>query len=351
MAPLDLIPMTQKATIQMTYDFRNLDKTFIIAEIGVNHEGDLAVAEDLVRKAAETGADAVKFQTFEIENYISTVQPERRDRTAGFQLSRDQFRSLATLAVELGLIFFSTPFHMNDADFLDEIAPIFKVSSGDLTYLELIRHVSAKKKPMIISTGIGTEQEIEAAIGAAKQGWPDITEAGGLLIMHCVATYPTTSENANVRNVSWLAERFGIPVGYSDHTLGTKACELAVAAGAAAIEKHFTYRKEDQAFHDHLLSANPEDMTLLVKTIREAEVYLGRFARERGEAEEEVLAHMRRSIGAVTDIPAGTEVRKEWLTYLRPQWGLLPDSMTRVAGKSLSRDIKAGDLISEEDLG
>jgi len=331
-------------------DFRSLDRTLVIAEIGVNHEGDFDVAADLIRKAADVGADYVKFQTFSIQHYISTEQPERYERTSRFELSREQFRRLANVAADSGVTFISTPFHMVDADFLDEIVPLFKISSGDLTFLSLVRHVAKKRKPMIISTGLGAEQEIADAVQAVREEWPEAIEQGQVMLMHCVSAYPTSPEEANLRNIEWLRHKFDVPVGYSDHTLGVKACELAVAMGARVIEKHFTYRKEDQAFHDHLLSADPQDLHELITAIRHAETYLGSAERLRGETEQNMEQHMRRSIGALVDIEAGVPVEEAWLTYVRPQWGLKPDEIDQVIGKPLKNKISAGAVIRKEDL-
>jgi N,N'-diacetyllegionaminate synthase len=334
----------------MTLDFSKLKRTWIIAEIGVNHEGDVNVAADLIRKAADCGVDAVKFQTFRAEHYVSSVQPERLQRVRRFQLSYNDFRHLARLARECGLVFFSTPLHAVDADFLDEIAPLFKVSSGDLTHLSLIRHIAAKGKPMIISTGLGTRKEIQAAVDAVLEVRPGAREKGELALLHCVAAYPTPAKDADLANINWLRETFNLPVGYSDHTLGIEACELAVAMGAVILEKHFTYRKENQAFHDHAISADPEDMRQLVAAVRRAEVYLGRKERRRRPADSEMLRHMRRSVGAAVDIPAGVPVRREWLTFLRPAWGLPPEKFEAVIGQRLRRAVPAGDLIKAEDL-
>lgn len=332
-------------------DFTDLPRTWIIAEIGVNHEGDEAVAADLIRKAAAAGADAVKFQTFEVEHYVSTEQPERWERCKRFELSRDAFRRLALVAREAGVTFFSTPLGLADIDFLVELAPVIKISSGDLTFLDLIGHAARSGKPMIISTGLGTEEEIAAAVETVLAVRPSARQDGSLMLMHCVSAYPTPPEEANLRNMHWLTQRFGLPVGYSDHTLGTKACELAVAAGAVALEKHFTYRKEDQAFHDHKLSADPADLEALVKAVREAETYLGVPVRSRTESELKMVAHMRRSIATTVDVPAGVPVKREWLTWLRPQWGLGPDEMGRVVGKPLNKALKAGSIVRTEDLG
>ncbi|MDO8358293.1 MAG: N-acetylneuraminate synthase family protein [Nitrospirota bacterium] len=331
-------------------NFKTLKRAWIIAEIGVNHEGSEEVAADLIRKAAAAGADAVKFQTFVPEHYVSTEQPERFERVGRFCLSHDAFRRLAALARSLGLTFFSTPLGFADIDFLDEIQPIFKISSGDLTFLALIRHATRTRKPLIISTGLGTEAEIQAAVNVVLEERPSAREDGSVMLMHCVSAYPTPAEEANLRNVTWLARRFGMPTGYSDHTLGIKACELAIAVGAVALEKHFTYRKEDQAFHDHKLSADPADLAALVAAVRQAERYLGSEIRTRTEAELKMELHMRRSIGTVVDIPVGLPVKREWLTWLRPAWGLGPQEMERIIGKPLNKALKAGALVRAEDL-
>ena len=334
----------------MTLNFNTFERTWIVAEIGVNHEGDEAVALDLIDKAAAAGADAVKFQTFEVEHYISTEQPERFERTKGFQLSRDAFRRLKARADERGMTFFSTPFGLADVNFLDGICPVLKISSGDLTFLDLIGAAAATGKPLIISTGLGTHEEIAAAVERIFSVRPSARNDGSLILMHCIAAYPAERDDANLRNISWLRETFDLPVGYSDHTLGTKACELAVAAGAQVLEKHFTYRKEDQAFHDHLLSADPDDMAELIAAVRQAEAYLGRYERRRGDAEAANADNMRRAIGAVANIDAGETIRHEHLTWLRPAWGLGPDEMDSVIGKTAARPIKRGELIRAEDL-
>ncbi len=331
-------------------NFAKLDRTWIVAEIGVNHEGDEALAADLIRKAAAAGADAVKFQTFEAEHYVSTEQPERWQRVKRFQLPYEAFGRLAEVAAAEGVTFFSTPLSERDIDYLDRIQPIFKISSGDLTFLELIRHAARTGKPLIISTGLGTEQEIAAAVDAVLAIRTSARDDGSLMLMHCVSAYPTPPEEANLRNMHWLKECFGLPVGYSDHTLGTKACELAVATGAVALEKHFTYRKEEQAFHDHKLSADPTDMKELVDAVRMAERYLGSATRVRTASEESMVAHMRRSIGTTADIPAGVPLKRVLLTWLRPAWGLGPAEMDNIVGKSLNKRLQAGAIVRADDF-
>jgi N,N'-diacetyllegionaminate synthase len=331
-------------------NFRELSQSLIIAEIGVNHEGNEDVAADLIRKAKQAGADAVKFQTFEVDHYISKIQPERHQRVSGFSLSREAFTRLAALSRELDMIFFSTPFGLTDVDFLAPLCPMLKISSGDITFLPLIRKAASTDRRLIVSTGASIREEIAAAIGAIIDERPTAREDGSVMLMHCVSAYPTPPEEAQLRDIGWLIKEFGLPVGYSDHTLGIKACELAIAAGAVAIEKHFTYRKENQAFHDHAISADPDDLRDLIMAVRQAEEYLGQAGRMVGPSEAKLQANIRRSLGAATDIPAGEPVRAEWLTFLRPAWGLPPDQFDIIVGRRLKRSVPAGDIIRAEDV-
>jgi len=327
-----------------------LTRTWIIAEIGVNHEGDESKAADMVRKAAEAGADAVKFQTYVVEDYITAEQPERRQAVGARALSFDAFRRLAELARECGVTFFSTPLDYGSVDFLDEIAPLYKIASGDITALSLIRRVATKGKPVILSTGMASRDEIAAAIAAVLAEQPQAAENGHLALMHCTTAYPTPPEEAHLRNIGWLAREFGLPVGYSDHTLGIKACELAVAAGAVMLEKHFTYRKEDQSFHDHMVSADPRDMMDLVASVRRAEILLGSSERALRVPEKALLEPARRSLAAAVDIPAGVAIRAEWLTVMRPAWGLPPDRPEQVIGRTLVKARAKGEILRAEDL-
>jgi len=330
-------------------NFNKLTKSFVIAEIGVNHEGSKKLAMEMINLAAEVGVDAVKFQTYEVENYISIEQPDRYARAKKFQLSRDSFREIADYARKKNIIFFSTPLHPNDVNFLDEIAPIFKISSGDLTHLKLISEVSKRRKPIIISTGMGTYQEIADAIGEVEKNWPSVRDDGGLLLMHCVASYPTDKINANLKNISWLIDNFQLPVGYSDHTIGVDACSIAIAVGAVAIEKHFTYRIEGQVFHDHHISADPAQMKLLVDKIKDVEIYLGNYERRVTE-KPEMMQHMRRSIGCNVDLQRGDKINSEMLTWLRPASGIAPSDFQKIVGRTLRRSLKAGSILKSEDL-
>ena len=330
--------------------FNKLKKIFLVAEIGVNHEGDFDTAMNLVKKAYQSGVDAVKFQTYEAEKYISLSQPERRERVKKFQLSREQFVKLSKEAKKLKLKFFSTPLNPNDIDFLSQISDIIKISSGDLTNLDLIKHAAKKYNNLIISTGLGTYSEIQSAINTVLKQKPSIRKNHGLVLMHCVSAYPAPENELNLANIRWLQDNFKFLTGYSDHSLGTKACELSVMLGVKVIEKHFTYRKENQLFHDHKISADPKEMKEIVKKVRRAELVFGEYQRRIGFSEKRNLKHMRRSFCTVNDLQKGHKIKKKDLILLRPAHGFQYNELKYILGKSLKRKVKSGMVIKKIDV-
>ena len=334
----------------MINDFIHFKKTFIIAEIGVNHEGNISLAKEMIQLAKESGADAVKFQTYLKDEYIAINQKERFDRAQRFCLNFDQFRELAEYAKKHQIIFFSTPLDITSIDFLDELSPLFKISSGDLTNDPLIEKAATKKKPLILSTGLASENEIVHALSLVKKVSKELISTGKLMLMHCVSSYPTPVEEANLKAIHFLKKRFKLPVGYSDHTLGIKACEIASALGAIAVEKHFTYKKEGQIFHDHQLSADPCDFKQLVTNIREIEKLLGKEAKGLLSCEDKFAVNMRRSLGTRVFLKQGATIKKEDLILLRPALGVLPKDIKLILGKKIKRDIQKGELIFYEDL-
>jgi len=226
-------------------------RTFIIAEIGVNHEGSFEKAIEMIDLAAGAGADAVKFQTYIPEKYISASQPERLERVRRFALNFNQFRQLAIHAKEVGIHFISTPLDFNSLDLLAELCDIIKISSGDITYYPLLERAAKTGKMLIVSTGLATLEETEKAVKVIESGNPAIRRDKKIALLHCLAAYPAPEEEINLRSIPFLEDHFGLPIGYSDHTEDILASLTAVALGAPIIEKHFTYRKENQTFHDH----------------------------------------------------------------------------------------------------
>jgi sialic acid synthase SpsE len=324
------------------------NKVFIVAEIGNNHEGNFGNAMEMVEAAADTGVDAVKFQTFIPEKYVSSEDSSRLERLNKFKLSNDQYQQIAKRAAELKIGFFSTPFDLESAAFLNNIQSIFKISSGDNNFYPLIQEVASYKKPTIISSGLIGLDELKSLV----HFWHRIGgEDKNLIIMHCVSAYPVPYSQANLSAISILRSTFPkLTIGYSDHTLGIQACILAVAAGAKIIEKHFTLNKNKSDFRDHQLSADPKEMGNLVKKIQEATILLGESEKKMQECEIDMATSMRRSIAASRTLKAGHLISKEDLTWVRPGKGIPIGQEDEVLGKKVLRDLIQGQLFTKDNL-
>jgi N,N'-diacetyllegionaminate synthase len=327
------------------------ERVFVVAEIGNNHEGSFTLAEEMIGLAAEAGADAVKFQTFIPERYVSSDQTERLHRLRKFALTAEQFRSLAAFANATGLQFFSTPFDLASADLLAAFCPAIKISSGDNNFFPFIERVASFGLPIILSTGLADLSDIEEARKRIMRVWSSQNHSGELALLHCVSSYPTPAEAANLAAIRTLSQRFGdCTVGYSDHTLGIEAAILSVGLGARIIEKHFTLRKDFSDFRDHQLSADPAEMTELVRRVRLAEQLLGDGGKHRASVEEPLRTAIRRSIAASRHLSAGARVGWDDLTWVRPGGGLAPGEEAVVLGRTLARDIAAGQILQSSDF-
>lgn len=321
------------------------EKVFVIAEIGSSHGGDVKLAMRMAREAARAGVDAVKFHTYDSAQLVRKDQPcmahaagdhqYAYQRFQTLELTEQEWEDLRGVVGELGIGFISTPFDLTSADFLAPLVPVFKISSGDIVFHPLLRLVASTGKPAILSTGMASEEEIESALS--------ILGADKTVLMHCVSKYPTPYREANLRTIPWLKERFGVTVGYSDHTMGTQACLAAVAMGARVIEKHFTYDKT-VAVGDHRLSADMYDMAKLVVDVRQLEVMLGEYGKN-VSLDASTVPVMRRSAVAVRSIKAGEELSEEMLLYVRPADGIAPDKIDAYLGRKLVCDIDEQELI------
>lgn len=325
-------------------------RVLIIAEVGNNHEGSFAAAQDLVGRAAEAGAQAVKFQTFRTELFVSPVQAERFQRMKGFELSEDQFTRLSQQARRAGLAFISTPLDLPSADFLDGIVDAFKIASGDNTFYPLIETIAAKGKPTLLSTGLADMAQIDHARALIQRIWRDRGATASLALLHCVTAYPVPPAHANLAAIRTLAHAFDDTIGYSDHTIGTQACVLAVAAGARIVEKHFTLANDYSAFRDHQLSADPPALARMIREIREVEAMMGSGEKVPQPEEVESMTAIRRSIGTARALAAGTVIGPDDITWLRPGDGIPPGDERRVLGRRLAADLAPGALIRPEHL-
>jgi N,N'-diacetyllegionaminate synthase len=333
----------------------NLDsdeKVIVIAEIGNNHEGSFEVAREMVDRAAEAGADAVKFQTFKTETFVAPTQVERYERMQGFELTQDQFAKLAERARSAGIKFISTPLDMPSAVFLDNIVDALKIASGDNTFYPLIDFVAGTHKPMIISTGFADEPEIALATAMVETARAGRANGSQMAFLHCVSAYPVAPEDANIGAIHRLRDRFGATatIGYSDHTLGTLAATLSIAAGARIIEKHFTLDRHYSNFRDHQLSADPEMMTVLVNAIRETEALMGDGSLAPRQVERDSESSVRRSIAATRGLQAGDVVGPKDIMWIRPGEGIAPGREAEVLGRVLKKPVHPGDLFATDDF-
>jgi sialic acid synthase SpsE len=326
--------------------FDTEDRVLLIAEIGNNHEGDFEVAKQMVFTAVESGVDAVKFQIFQTENYISSSDIDRFALLKKFELTSDQFTELAEMSRDAGVAFVATPFDLGSAELASEIADVIKISSGDNVFYPLLEAVSSFGKPTILSTGMMSPQDLSRpylllrdALGPTK-----------LALLHCVTSYPVKPEDANVGAVRTLAQSFECEVGYSDHTMGNEACLTAVACGARIIEKHFTLDHHYSDFRDHQLSANPSEMADLANRIRQVQTLLGSGDKEPSVPEREIASALRRSIVAKQDLPANHVILWDDLTWVRPAGGMPPGREGDLVGHTLRKNIRAGDRLSVEDV-
>lgn len=326
------------------------DRTFIVAEVGNNHEGSETVAAELVRQAAEAGVDAVKFQTFRTEEFVSPRQQERFARMKRFELGHDAFSRLAGLARESGLIFMSTPLDHSSARFLGSIVDVMKIASGDITHLPLIREAARHGLPMIISTGNAVLPEVDMALKTAREAQPENANPAEIALLHCVSAYPTPAEDANLSAIKTLRERYDCPVGYSDHTAGNRAAVLAVAAGAKIIEKHFTLDNHYSDFRDHQLSADPEAMSALVADIRQTEAIMGDGSKSPRPCELGSRVEIRRSVAIGKTLGAGEVLTEDHLVWLRPGDGMPPGDEVTILGRKAKHGLTVGSFPSADDF-
>jgi N-acetylneuraminate synthase/N,N'-diacetyllegionaminate synthase len=329
---------------------------FFIAEAGVNHNGSLELACRLVGVAAQAGADAVKFQTFRAAELVSPTAPKAdyQCQTTGeeesqlqmlhrLELSESAHRDLMALARQQGVLFLSTPFEEASADFLESLGvAAFKVPSGEATNLPLLVHLARKGKPIILSTGMCTLEEVGQAVNAVQQ-----TGNRQLVLLHCVSSYPANPAEANLRAMQTMAETFRLPVGFSDHSLGREVALAAVALGACVLEKHFTLDRSLPG-PDHRASLEPHELQQLVSGIRNVEAALGdgRKRPQPGEANTAQVA--RKSLVAAQDIRKGSTLTEAMIAIRRPGTGLPPQARAALIGRTARADIPAGTLLTME---
>jgi len=354
----DRAHMKKKKTILL--EGRNVGEgfpVFIIAEAGVNHNGDPDVARKLVEKAAECGADCIKFQTFKAERVVTRGAPKAKyqmettataesqmDMLKKVELSPEHHIDLKKYAQELGLVFLSTPYNFEDVDLLERIGvSAYKVASGQIVELPFLQKIAKTGKPVFLSTGMADKGEIEEALRTIRKSGNQKT-----VLLQCTTNYPSLIEDANLRVIPALRSAFHIPVGYSDHTIGEEAAIAAVALGAVVIEKHFTLDKKLPG-PDHSSSVTPDELKSLTEKIRRTELSLGSDRKSPSAVERENAVGVRRSIVASRTIRKGAIIHTEDISFKRPATGLSPVYYDRIVGKKAAKEI-AEDEILQEDM-
>lgn len=332
-------------------------KTFIIAEAGVNHNGSIELAKQLVDAAVDAGVDAVKFQTFKAEGVVTknATRASYQIRNTGddetqqemlrrYELKYADFIELKEYCDKKGIIFLSTPHSIDAIDFLEDLVPAYKFGSGDLTNIPILEYSAKKGKPMILGTGMATMDEIKVALKAIhNQGNKDV------VMLHCTSNYPCPLEEVNLRAMQTMQQELDCLVGYSDHTLGIIVTVMAVAMGACVIEKHFTLDMNLPG-PDHKASLEPNELKEMVNAIRSAEKALGSGLKIPTESEKETMKVARKSIIAKRDIQKGVKIDLDMLEIKRPGIGIEPKYILKIIGKKTKREIKEDFLLSWEDI-
>lgn len=330
-------------------DFDLDKKVLIVAEIGNNHEGSYELAEKMIGLAAQAGAGGVKFQTIVPNKLVSPVQKDRFQQLERFRLSYDEFERLSKVAQQEGILFLSTPFDIESARFLEPLVPAFKIASSDNNFFPLIDVIARTGKPIILSSGLADLAQITRTKDFIEGIWRECGIEQELAILHCVSCYPTSPDDANLRAIKQL-QKLKVTVGYSDHTIGIEAAVLSVALGARIIEKHFTIAKDYSDFHDHQLSADPQEFAQLVQRVKETVKIMGDGEKRIMDCEILSIDKVRRSIVGSRDLSKGTILKLDDLTWLRPGGGLQPGSEEDILGKTLARPIQKGEMILVDDV-
>tara|TARA_B100001971_G_C18204056_1_gene546434 strand:- start:70 stop:1122 length:1053 start_codon:yes stop_codon:yes gene_type:complete len=331
---------------------------FIIAEAGVNHNGNLEMAHRLVDVAVHAEADAVKFQTFKAQEVISVQAPKaayqlqttdgaesQLEMAQRLELPYHAFRELHEGCLQKGISFLSTPFDVESTDFLDEMGvEAFKVPSGEITNLPFLDHIARKHKLVILSTGMSSLEEVESAIRV-------IDRAGNrdVILLHCTSSYPADPAESNLRAMETMRNAFGLPIGYSDHTPGIEVSLAAVALGACVIEKHVTL-DHSLPGPDHRASIDPSELQALVRGVRCVESSLGDGIKRPARGELDTMAVARRSLVAKRSLQSGTVLNIGDIAIKRPGTGIAPSELQCVMGRTLVRSLERDQLLKWEDL-
>jgi N-acetylneuraminate synthase/N,N'-diacetyllegionaminate synthase len=332
-------------------NFDTANQPLLIAEIGNNHEGDAALAHDLADAALDAGAHVVKFQIINPVRLVNRSDYARIAQLSGYRLPLETFADIAEKVRARGGLFMASAFDTQSLMSVATLLDAVKIASGDLDFVPLLACAAATGKPVVLSTGMSSLDEVRGAVATLAAHFPApgrLEESLGIL--HCVSLYPTRLEHANLSAINTLRDAFNVTIGYSDHTLGIEAAIVAVALGARVIEKHFTLDKNRTSFRDHALSADPREFKRLAEIMRVCDAMVGSGERSMEMADAATRSAARRSIVCARDLPAGTVVTVADLDFVRPANGLPPTALDRVVGRSLRSSCQSHHVLKESDF-
>lgn len=341
-------------------NIQNKKGIYIIAEVGANHNGDMSLARKMIDSAKNCGCHCVKFQSWTPKSLIAEEEYKRnqkyddspkkhfgslKEMVEKYYLREEQHYELKAYCDKIGIDFNSTPFSNNEVDLLEKLGvKFYKVASMDLNNLPLLEYIARKGKPVVLSTGMATIDEIANAISTIEA-----TGNTKIVILHCIALYPPKLEDINLQNIKMLADKFPYPVGFSDHSFGSSIPLASAALGACLIEKHFTTDKNLPGW-DHEISANPAEMEIIVRESNNISLAIGSWERVVSNEEEAKKLKFRRSVVAAKALAKGHDIELQDLAFKRPGTGISPDNLNQVLGRKLKRDIDADELLALSDV-
>ena len=326
---------------------------FIIAEAGVNHNGDIKIAKKMIDSAKAAGVDAIKFQTFKSEKVVTKTADsaiyanknigkkiKQLDLLKKLEISYEDFKKINEYCNKKNIIFLSTPHSFDAVDFLEKIVPAYKFGSGDITNIPSLLHAAKKNKPMILGTGMATLKEVKYAVSEIKK-----TGNKKIIVLHCTTNYPCPLDEVNMNALITLKKELDCLVGYSDHTMGITVPIMARTLGAVIIEKHFTLDRS-LIGPDHKASLEPEELKKMVEEIRNVEKALGSFEKKPTNSEKKIKKLVRKSLVTNIEIKKGEKINKNMLEIKRPGYGIEPINLKKIVGKKTVKKIRADEVLT-----
>lgn len=324
-------------------NFASNNGVYLIAEIGGNHEGNFEYAKELTVLAAESGADAVKYQIYTGDSLVNSLyDPERNKHFKRFQLTKDQYIELANLCGQLNVSFMASVWDIDSIDYVNEFSSVFKIGSGDMTAYNLIKKIVKTGKPIILSTGLADFNEVENAVNFIEKLDADYISENKLALLQCTSMYPIPDEDTNLNVMLKYKRSFNLPVGYSDHTIGADAIEIAVSMGAEIVEVHFTDSRAGKEFRDHVVSLTCDELKAFLRKVQKIKTVQGTDEKRpmKSEIDNKHLRSFRRAVYPIKDLPAGHIIRESDLVTLRPMEGIGAEHFFSLVGLKIEFGIK-----------